>query len=398
MRYASRMSRPRIDFASGAFYGDGAREAYAWLRKHSPVHRDEGSGLWGVATYDAVVQVGRDWATFSNASGSRPGTGPLPWMIDMDPPLHQKRRTLVSGGFTPGRVRAGAAAIEQLCDELLDAVCEQEGCDLVRDLAAPLPLIVIADMLGVAPADRQQLLRWSDDLLSSLAGGDDAMQRAAEAFVGYSDYAKHVITARREHPTDDLVSVLVHAEVEGTRLTDDEIVFESLLLLVGGDETTRHVISGGIEQLLEHRGARELFRNVPRARPAAVEEMLRWVSPIKTMNRTATTDVQLCDQQLHEGDQLVLLYESADFDERHFDEPERFDVGRTVRDHVAFGVGPHVCLGASLARLEVTSMVTRVLERLPDLRRADDAPLPRSMGAIQAMPVRFSPTAPVGRG
>jgi cytochrome P450 family 142 subfamily A polypeptide 1 len=377
-----------IDLLSEDLYGEEACRAYAWMREHDPVHYDERNRLWGVATYDGVLAVARDPTTFSNAGGSRPDTGPLPWMIDMDGAAHRKRRKIVSHGFTPARVRSLAPAVERLCDELIDGVGERGECDVVADLAAPLPLIVIGDLLGVAAEDREQLLRWSDDLLASLSGDPKHLEAAAVAFGEYDAYARATIATRRREPTDDLVSLLVHAEVDGDRLDDDEIVFESLLLLVGGDETTRHVISGGLEQVLRDDGQRHLTVRDP---GTAVEEMLRWVSPIKNMARTATRDVELAGSWIPEGDKVVLLYESANFDPAQFDDPERFDAARAPNEHLAFGFGPHFCLGAGLARLEVNAMVTRLLDRLPDVELAGEDPPPRFLGGIRALPVRFTP-------
>jgi cytochrome P450 family 142 subfamily A polypeptide 1 len=361
------------------------------MRHEGPLHRDTGNQLWGITTHEAVMAAARDPATFSNEGGSRPDTGPLPWMIDMDGSAHHKRRKLVSGGFTPARVRASTDKLTELCDDLIDRVCEQGSCDVVRDLAAPLPMIVIGDMLGVVPEDRDHLLRWSDDLLGSLGGSPERMAAAADAFLSYNDYARRTIAARRLEPTDDLVSVLVHADVDGDRLADDEIVFESLLILVGGDETTRHVISGGLEQLLRHPANWRCLSNDRSLLPDAVEEMLRWVSPIKNMARTIATDVEFFGAPLSAGDKAVLLYESANFDEAHFADPERFDIRRSPNDHVAFGFGPHFCLGASLARLEVSVMIDRLLARLADVELESDGELPRFLGGIQTMPVRFTP-------
>ena len=390
------MTAPQIDLLAGDLYGERATNAYEWMREHSPVHFDEGNGLWGVATYDGVLAAGRDPSTFSNAGGSRPNTGPLPWMIDMDAPDHLKRRKLVNRGFTPARVRGTADHLRELCDELVDRVCEAGECDLVRDLAAPLPMIVIGDMLGVPPEDRDKLLHWSDLMLGSLRGTPEAMEAAAVGFGEFDAYAREMIVARRAEPTDDLVSVLVHAEVDGDRLDDGEILMETLLLLVGGDETTRHVITGGTEALITHPDQRTGLAADRSAVPRAVEEMLRWVSPIKNMHRTVTEDVTLEGQELHAGDRVLLLYESANYDPAQFDEPERFDVTRTPNDHLAFGFGAHFCLGASLARLEIQTMTECLLDRLPDLELATDDPLPRAIGAIQSMPVRFTPAAPVG--
>jgi cytochrome P450 family 142 subfamily A polypeptide 1 len=385
------VSAPDIDLLSADFYSDTARRAHAWMRENEPVYFDEHNQLWGIASYEGVSSASRDSATFSNSGGSRPDTGPLPWMIDMDGSDHLKRRKIVSSGFTPARVLANASSVETLCDELIDRVCEQGSCDLVRDLAAPLPMIVIGDMLGVLPEDRDQLLRWSDDLLASLSGDPERIVAAAAAFSEYDAYARDTIAARRELPTDDLVSLLVHAEIDGDRLDDDEIVFESLLILVGGDETTRHVISGGLEQLLSNDAARHMLEDDPGLLGGAVEEMIRWVSPIKNMNRTLTHDIDFEGAALAAGDKALLLYESANFDESHFDEPEWFDITRSPNDHLAFGFGSHVCLGASLARVEVSAMIGCLLRRLPDIALAGDAPPVRFLGGLTELPVRFTP-------
>ncbi len=387
------MWSPYIDFLRGDFYVDAA-PAYQHLRDNAPVYFDaEHSGLWGVARYDDVVAVERDPVTFSNAGGSRPDTGPLPWMIDMDGPPHTKRRRLVSHGFTPARVRATQPHLRVICDELIDAVCEQGVCDFVADVAAPLPMIVIGDMLGVPATDRANLLDWSRGMLASLSGDAAGYERAAQSFGAYVEYANRIVADRRANPQDDLFSVLVHAEVDGERLADDEIVFESLLLLIGGDETTRHVAAGGLEQLLLHPDQMAALPRDPPAMALAVEEMLRWVSPIKNMARTVTVDTTLREVTLPAGAKLVVLYESANFDERHFVEPERFDVTRHPNDHVAFGFGPHFCLGAALARIELATLFERVLARMADLRLATDEPLPRTLTGIDSMPVRFIPSA-----
>jgi cytochrome P450 family 142 subfamily A polypeptide 1 len=388
------VTAPPINLLDGAFYVDGARDAYAWMRQNAPAYFDEQCGLWALSRYDDVLGAERDAVTFSNAGGSRPETGPLPWMIDLDAPDHHKRRKLVSRGFTPARVRASENRVVRICDDLIDTVCEQGGCDFVDDLAAPLPMVVIGDMLGVPPEDRAQLLGWSDDLLGSLNGGDQRMEAAADAFGAFFAYAQHMIAARREAPADDLVSVLVHAEVDGDRLEEHEIVFEALLLLLGGDETTRHVTIGGMEQLFAHPDQKQQLIDDPDRIPVAVEEMTRWVSPIKNMNRTLTRDLELHGEQLREGDKVLLLYESANFDDDHFDAPDRFDITRTPNDHLAFGFGAHFCLGASLARLEIKAMIGQLLRRLPDLERATDGPLLRSITGIAHMPVRFSATRP----
>ncbi|MBL7501780.1 cytochrome P450 [Frankia sp. CNm7] len=399
--------RPDLNLLDGHFYagehGD-PRAVYAWLRANEPVFFDEGSGLWGVASYAAVLEAEKSPRRFSSAHGSRPRTGQIPHMIDMDDPEHTKRRKLVNRGFTPRRVGAKHDYLVEVCDLLIDAVCEAGECDFVRDLAAPLPMIVIGDMLGVAPEDRAKLLRWSDDMLSALDinPSPELVARTAEAYTGWNDHITSVVESRKAEPTDDLVSVLVHAEVDGDRLSDQEVKSESLLILIGGDETTRHVLSGGMEALLLHPDQKALLLAEPARIPAAVEEMLRWVSPIKNMNRTVVADETWYGKDLKAGQQMLLLYESANFDEERFENPERFDVTRTPNDHLAFGFGTHFCLGNQLARHELTVMFGRLLDRLPDMELATDAPLSRRaanfVSGIESMPVRFTPSAPLAPG
>ena len=394
--------RPDIDLLDGRFYAGDCRPTYAWMRAHEPVYRDERNGVWGAASYGAVLDAEKDPRTFSNAGGIRPDSPPLPMMIEMDDPDHKKRRMLVYRGFTPKRVADSEARVRAICDALIDAVCERGECDFVRDLAAPLPMIVIGDMLGVAPADRDDLLRWSDDMVSALSSDAPAelMEKAAVAAFEYAEYAMGVIAARRAQPTDDLMSALVHAEVDGERMSNDELIHESLLILVGGDETTRHVISGGMEQLLLDPAQRDRLVAEPGGISVAAEEMLRWVTPIKNMCRTVTKDATFYGSDLKAGDKVMLLYEGANFDESHFDDAERFDATRHPNEHVAFGFGTHYCLGQALARVELNVMFERLLSRLPDMKLATDEPLPRRpanfISGLESMPVQFSPTAPVG--
>jgi cytochrome P450 family 142 subfamily A polypeptide 1 len=262
-------------------------------------------------------------------------------------------------------------------------------------------MVMIGDALGVAPEDRADLLQWSDDMVGALSNSasEEAMMRASDAFTSYTSYAGNVIAdRRRSEPQDDLMSVMVHAEVDGDKLDDDELVQESLLILIGGDETTRHVISGGMAELVRHPDQHERLRQDRELLDPAVEEMLRWVSPIKNMARTATRDVELRGQRIDEGEKLLLLYHSANRDEDVFADSQTFDIERSPNDHVAFGFGTHFCLGASLARLEIKVMVDRLLTRLPDLQPAGDAPLRPAnfISGYETMPVRFTPHAPVG--
>ncbi|MGV0804403.1 cytochrome P450 [Mycolicibacterium setense] len=394
--------KPDVDLTNGTFYADGgAREAYRWMRANQPVFRDR-NGLAAATTYAAVIDAERNPELFSNTGGIRPDQPGMPYMIDMDDPAHVLRRKLVNSGFTRKRVMDKVPSIENLCDTLIDAVCERGECDFVRDIAAPLPMAVIGDMLGVLPTEREMLLTWSDDLVCGLSSHLDeaAIGKLMETFAAYTTFTMDVIAKRRAEPTDDLFSILVNAEVEGQRMTDDEIVFETLLILIGGDETTRHTLSGGTEQLLRHRDQWDALVADRNVLPGAIEETLRWTSPVKNMCRTLTEDTVFHGTELKAGEKLMLMFESANFDEAVFDNPDEFRFDRNPNSHLAFGFGTHFCLGNQLARLELRLMLDRLLTRLPDLRLATDDQLPlrpaNFVSGPESMPVVFTPTARVG--
>jgi cholest-4-en-3-one 26-monooxygenase len=396
------MTRPDVDLADGDFYADrsAAREAYRWMRANEPVFRDR-NWLAVATTYQAVIDAEREPELFSNAGGIRPDQVALPMMIDMDDPAHLLRRKLVNAGFTRKRLKVQDESIGALCDMLIDAVCERGECDFVRDIAAPLPMAVIGDMLGVLPDEREMFLKWSDEMMVGLSStvSEAAIQVTMDAFMAYNDYTRSKIEQRRAEPTEDLISVLVHSEVDGERLSDDDILQESLLILVGGDETTRHTISGGTEQLIRHRDQWELLQGDPSLIPSAIEEMLRWTSPLKNMCRTLTADTEFHGTQLHQGEKMMLMFESANFDEAVFGDPDNFNTQRDPNSHLAFGFGTHFCLGNQLARIELRNMTSRVLQRLPDMRLASDDELPlrpaNFVSGLEKMPVVFTPTKPL---
>lgn len=396
-------TKPDVDLADGGFYADrpASREAYKWMRAKEPVFRDR-NGLAAATTYEAVIDAERNPELFSNAGGIRPDQDALPMMIDMDDPEHLLRRKLVNAGFTRKRLKVQGDSISSLCDYLIDRVCERGECDFVKDIAAPLPMAVIGDMLGVLPEERELFLKWSDDMMEGLSStvSEADMQVTLDAFMAYNEYTMNKIEQRRAEPTEDLISVLVHAEVDGQRLSNDDILQETLLILVGGDETTRHTISGGIEQLIRHPEQWELLQNNPDKIPLAIEEMLRWTSPLKNMARTITADTEFHGAQLRKGEKMLLMFESANFDEAQFGDPEKFNIQRDPNSHLAFGFGTHFCLGNQLARIELINMIGAVLKRLPDLQLASDAVLPlrpaNFVSGLESMPVTFTPTKPVG--
>ncbi|MDD9853928.1 MAG: cytochrome P450 [Deltaproteobacteria bacterium] len=374
------------------------------MREHAPVYWDETAdgGLWGVSRYQDIMRISRQPEVFCSGQSSRPERGTLvPSMINLDDPLHKRRRKLVNEGFTPRRIAAQEPGLRRLINELMDSVAEAGRCDFVRDVARWIPMIVIGDMLGVAPADREMLLEWSDWLLGAGEGTEHASEeecraRQQQAAASYFAYQRQVVAERRARPRDDLVSVLVHAQIDGDKLDEEEVLQESLLILIGGDETTRHVMTGGLEQLIRNPGQRQKLIENPALIPGAVEEMLRWVSPIVNMNRTLTRDVEMHGEILREGDRLLLLYPSGNRDERVFARPDVFDVTREPNRHVAFGgFGTHHCLGATLARLELRVLFEELLRRWPDIELASSEQLRRRpsnfITGIEEMPVRFTP-------
>ncbi len=395
-------TRPDVDLADGRFYADGtaAREAYRWMRAHEPVFRDR-NGQAAAASHAALLDAERNPELFSSAGGIRPDQPGMPYMIDMDDPSHLLRRKLVNAGFTRKRVMDKLPSIGNLCDTLIDAVCEKGECDFVRDIAAPLPMAVIGDMLGVAPQERDLLLKWSDDLVCGLSShvDEDTIKLLMDTFAAYTAFTMDVIGKRRAEPTDDLFSILVNSEVEGSRMEDAEIVMETLLILIGGDETTRHTLSGGTEQILRHRDQWNQLTADPEKLPMAIEEMLRWTSPVKNMCRTLTADTEFHGTQLRKDEKIMLMFEAANFDEEVFGDPENFRIDRNPNNHLAFGFGTHFCMGNQLARLELKIMLTKVLQRLPDLRLADENMLPlrpaNFVSGLESMPVVFTPTKPV---
>ena len=370
---------PDIDLASGDFWGRNPHPELTWMRENAPVYFD--GRVWGVASHAGVREVSLRPELFCNGQGIRPDTDPIFMFIETDGEEHQRRRKLVNRGFTPRRLADSEARITEICEELIDQVVARGTgeCDAVTDLAAWLPMHVIGDMLGFPRDERPTLLKWSDDMLRGLIGSgsydagsdDERLANAATAYEGFRQFATKAIEERRISPGSDLVSLLIGgASDELTPAEAENVISDSLLILIGGDETTRHVISGGLYQLLAHPGQKRMLAEDPSLIPAAVEEMLRWVSPIKNMARTVVSDTELQGQRLKAGEKLLLLYPSANRDATVFDDPFAFDITRTPNDHLAFGLGAHFCLGNNLARLELRCFFETLLRRLPQIELA----------------------------
>ena len=387
-----------IDLLDGHWYASQPYDDWAWMRENAPVYWDPTNEVWAITRYDDVLAIEKDPVTFSSHRAPRPHGDHLPMIISMDGREHTMRRKLVSRGFTPRRVREHENTVRRICTDIIDKVAARGECDFVWDIAAPLPLLLIADMLGFPPESYDDLLHWSDDLIRGTTINDpEAATAAMMAGIAFREFQLGVIADRRSKPPqDDLVSILCYAEIDGERLGDEDIIQESLLILIGGDETSRHVMTDGMLALLANPEQMAILRDDPSRIEVGVEELLRWVTPIKNMSRTVTREVTMHGQTLREGDQLILMYPAANRDPSVFTDPDTLDVQRDPNPHLAFGFGPHFCMGASLARMELRVMFGELLRRLPDLRLAGD-PLPRRssnfISGPEAMPVAFTPTA-----
>jgi cytochrome P450 family 142 subfamily A polypeptide 1 len=397
-------THPDIRILDGHFYAGDVHPHYDWLRANAPVYYDEANDVWALSTYEHVTFASKHPDLFCSKRGMRPHMEDpiVPSMINMDDPQHRLRRAIVNRGFTPRRISDSEPRIRQVCSELINRVCEKGECEFVQQIAAPLPMVMIGDMLGVEPQDRDRLLEWSDELLVMTTSNftPEMEARSQKASLEYAMYTAAIVAKRRANPDgDDLMSLLASSAVEGEGLDDAALVHESMLILIGGDETTRHVITGGVRVLTEHPEQREKLIADPSKIPAAVEELLRWVSPIHNMSRTTTRDVEIGGETIPAGASVLLLYASANRDERVFPSAHLFDIEREPNRHVAFGGnGPHFCLGAALARLELTVMFEEVLRRMPDLEIATNDRLPMRnsnfITGIEHMPVRFTPSQP----
>ncbi len=380
--------RSGVEVMSLAFNADPF-DHFAWMRDNAPVYWDDVTGLWAITGHAEVSHIEATWETYCSSKGSRPESS-VPSMINADPPDHTRRRRIVSSGFTPRRVAAHEDFLRRTVTELIDAVIETGEGDFVNDIAKPIPLRMIATLMGLPLADEAKLLHWSDLFAT---GGEEIRDQVHAAVLEWVEYIVAEMATRNDPDAEDLISLLIHTD--GEPLSTEDLIYETMLILVGGDETTRHVMSGGLEALLLHPEQFEALRRDRSLLPSAIEEMLRWVTPVRNMNRTATVDVELRGQQILAGDRLLLMYLSANRDGEVFDRPDEFDIARDPNRHVAFGGhGRHYCLGAQLARLELRVLFEEVLDRLPDIALVEPgSKQPERAGnfvlGIETLPVRF---------
>jgi cytochrome P450 len=338
---------------------------YAWLREHRPVYYNDKLGFYVLSRYADVEAAARTPEVFSSAQGIGPERAPVAMMIAKDPPDHTRLRRLVSRAFTPKMVEQLAPRIQEIVDELLDAALLRGAFDLVQDFASPLPVIMIAEMLGVEPGRREDFKRWSEAVIHVTAGGTKYGDMATylQSWQEFKDYVSRIIEERRRSPRNDLVSALVQAQDERDALTLNEILNFCLLLLVAGNETTTNLITNGALALYTHEAQRQKLRGQPQLIQSAIEEVLRYDGPIQGVFRTTTRDVEVRGTTIAAHSKVLLLWASANRDPDVFPDPDRFDIERTPNDHLAFGRGIHFCLGAPLARLEARIATQTILRR-----------------------------------
>jgi cholest-4-en-3-one 26-monooxygenase len=385
-------------------------DMFKLLRREAPVfwHTEtNGPGFWAITKYADLKEVSKNPALFSS---ERQGTllrDPTPHdlvmvqsiMLNMDPPKHRRYRTLVNKAFTPRMVNNLHGRIREMVRDIINRVIEKGEADFVDDIAAPLPMLVICEMMGVPDEDRRRIY----EIGNRMVGFDDPDLQpdgkpmpqndfegaAADMFL----YANKLLEKARTHPADDLGTALVNAELDGHKLSDTDFNFFFLLLLIAGNETTRTVTTNGMLALIEHPDQLRDLRNDLSLLPTAVEEILRYAPPVHTFRRTATAATELRGQRIKENDKLMMWYPSVNHDEEVFDNPDAFDIRRSPNEHLSFGIGEHYCLGANLARLELNEIFRGILKRVHDIELTAAPRRLRStfINGVKEMRVRFRP-------
>jgi cytochrome P450 family 142 subfamily A polypeptide 1 len=395
-----------VAFLDSRSWDEAMAERLRWLRRNDPVHWSEPDGLWVATRFADISTVSKDQRRFTSAEGVRPGLPIKLGLIDEAEPRHGQLRGLINKGFTPRMVRKLEVVFRQITTESIDAVAERGECDFVESIAVPLPLLLIAEMIGIRREDRDRFHHWSDAMIAAEGrlGDAEVLQAATASFIEYANYAREIIEDRRLNPRDDLVSVLTRAKDDGVLLqldgesfdepdlTNDELIKLMVLLLVAGNETTRNALSGGMQLLIENPEERAKLIADPSLLPSAVEEIVRMASPVHSFARTVTETTELGGRRLEAGQQVLMIYPSANRDEDVYDEPDRFRVERNPH-HLGFGIGSHFCLGANLARMELRVAFEELLRRLPDMEYADGGPVLEPSALVRTckrMDVRFT--------
>jgi cytochrome P450 family 142 subfamily A polypeptide 1 len=400
------------------FYDD-PWDGYRWLRANAPLWWDERNEMWIVSRHEDVSHISRHQELYSAAQGVRPKVAAPMSIISMDDPEHTRQRRLVSKGFTPRMVRKLTDHMRELANQIIDDIAESGECDFVEDFAMHVPLIVIAELMGLDPDQRQNLYRWSDAMMAGdghTEADDPVLLAAAEAGGEFATLCLQLIEQRRqEGSTDDIIGILTQAYDEGALarehddgfdpaataavvdpvMTSDELLMFLILLVVAGNETTRNAISGGLRAFTLFPEEREKLLADPELMDLAVDEIVRYVSPVLTFMRTVTEDHTYKHIELKTGDRVFMLYQSANRDEDVFDQPDNLKIDRNPNPHLGFGIGTHYCLGANLARNEIKVVFEELFRRLADIRVKDPGTLSRGDSslvlAIDHLPAVFTP-------
>ena len=393
-------------------FSDGQPHAtFKRLLEEAPVFwnpEKDGPGYWVITKYEDIVQISKQPKMFSNALGghyisydSMGITDPeaqnafLHMLLAMDPPEHNMHRRLIAPAFNPNIVRKFEEGVRHKVRELLDRIGPRGECDFVTEVATPLPLWTLSELLGVPEQDRQDIIKWSNEALAMLDPDYFASPAAGQhVFVKMLDYGKRIMALRREHPADDLTSIMANTRIDGEGLPQATLDGFFVLMILAGNETTRNTIAGGMRAFTEFPEQRRKLCADPSLIPNAVEEILRYVSAIIYMRRTATEDTDIRGQKIAKNDKVVMWYGAANFDAEVFDKPYDFDVTRrNARDHLAFGIGQHFCIGSQVARMQVRIMYEELLARFPDMHSTGEYRYLRSnhLNGLKSMPVVFSP-------
>jgi cytochrome P450 len=397
----------RIDLLSPSSFARGQpHDQYDWLRENAPVYWHEepgGRGYWAVTRYDDIWTVDRDFQTYSSEptimitdplAGASGAIGPYKMMLMMDPPEHAGFRKLIRGEFTLPSARLRAERIATLARQIVDAVADKGECDFVADVAGEMPSYVIAELMGMPLGDGRELYKLTEIIHTSPEA--QAPGAGGEAVRKMFEYGSGLIAEKRARPGDDLASKLLACEVDGRKLADPEFLLFFLLLIDAGGDTTRNLLAAGLLALMENPEQMAWLKQDLDGRLAgAQEELLRWTSPVIYMRRTARHDTELNGAQIRAGDKVVMYFGAANRDAARFEHPDTLDVSRPPESHLAFGAGPHVCLGQHIARIEIDAMLREVLSRMTDFELAAEPEwLPSNfISGPKAMPLKFRTVA-----
>jgi cytochrome P450 family 142 subfamily A polypeptide 1 len=402
-----------IEFLASPSWDDSILPKLEYMRENEPVYWSEKDQVWVVTRFEDVSYVSKNQDLFTSAEGVRPNNPAKLTLIDEGEPRHGQLRKLLNKGFTPRMVKRLEEVFRKITVEAIDNVAAKGECDFLLDIAVPLPLLLIAEMIGIDKNDRERFHNWSDTMIAADGRMDDpeVTAKASQAFMEYSTYVSAIIADRRENPKDDFVSILTSADDEGVLgtmnqqahagINDDEhltranseLLMILVLLLVAGNETTRNAIAGGMDLLIRNPEERQRLIDDPSLIPAAVEEMVRLVTPVRSFGRTATQDTEIRGVEIKKGQKVLMIYGAANTDPREFEDPNTFDVDRNPH-HVGFGLGSHFCLGANLARMEMRVAFEELLRRIPDMEYTEGGPVMAPSSLVRTcaeMKVKFTP-------